>query len=79
MNDYGPLSMAPGPTYQHDLEYLQTAFTKKWDRETHDYLGKKYGIVQEILGDVHVNFSLDGELINEIYHRFYADPVSKPY
>ena len=68
-----PLSMAPGPTYQHDLEYLQTAFTKKWDQETHDYLGKKYGIVQEILGDVHVNFSLDGELINEIYHRFYAD------
>ena len=68
-----PLSMAPGPTYQHDLEYLQTAFTKKWDQETHDYLGKKYGIVQEILGDVHVNFSLDSELINEIYHRFYAD------
>ncbi len=44
------LSMAPGPTYQHDLEYLQTAFTKKWDQGTHDYLGKKYGIVQEILG-----------------------------
>ncbi len=61
-----PLSMAPGPTYQHDLEYLQTAFTKKWDQETHDYLGKKYGIVQEILGDVHVNFSLDGEFQHDL-------------
>ncbi|GGI63566.1 glutamate--cysteine ligase [Limosilactobacillus caviae] len=68
-----PLSMAPGPTYQHDLEYLQTAFTKTWDQQTHDYLGKKYGIVQEILGDVHVNFGLDDELINELYQRFYVE------
>lgn len=68
-----PLSMAPGPTYQHDLEYLKTAFTKSWDQQIHDYLGKKYGIVQEILGDVHVNFSLDQGLINELYQRFYAD------
>lgn len=68
-----PLSMAPGPTYQHDLDYLKDAFTKSWDQQTHDYLGNKYGIVQEILGDVHVNFSLDAGLISELYHRFYAD------
>ncbi|WP_304677958.1 glutamate--cysteine ligase [uncultured Limosilactobacillus sp.] len=68
-----PLSMAPGPTYQHDLEYLKTSFTKTWDQDTHDYLGKKYGIVQEILGDVHVNFSLDSGLIDELYQRFYVN------
>lgn len=68
-----PLSMAPGPTYQHDLDYLKTAFTKPWDQKIHDYLGRKYGIVQEILGDVHVNFSLDQGLLNELYQRFYAD------
>lgn len=68
-----PLSMAPGPTYQQDLDFLADFSTKTWDQETHDYLGKKYGIVQEILGDVHVNFGLNGDLIDELYRRFYTE------
>lgn len=71
-----PLSMAPAPTYQEDLDFLSTFSTKDWDRKTHEYLGNKYGIVQEILGDVHVNFGLDKGLIDELYHRFYADQYS---
>lgn len=68
-----PLSMAPAPVYQHDLDYLMTDFTRYWDQANHDYLGKKYGIAQEILGDVHVNFSLDHTVIHELYQRFYRD------
>lgn len=68
-----PLSMAPAPLYQNDLDYLKTAFTKPWDQANHDYLGKKYGIAQEILGDVHVNFSLNSDLVKELYQRFYTD------
>lgn len=68
-----PLSMAPAPLYQNDLDYLKTDFTKPWDQANHDYLGKKYGIAQEILGDVHVNFSLDNDLVQELYQRFYTD------
>ena len=29
------------------LSIYKLHFTKKWDQGTHDYLGKKYGIVQE--------------------------------
>lgn len=68
-----PLSMAPAPLYQNDLEFLETDFSKPWDQANHDYLGKKYGIAQEILGDVHVNFSLDNDLVKELYQRFYTD------
>ncbi len=68
-----PLSMAPAPLYQNDLEFLETDFSKPWDQVNHDYLGKKYGIAQEILGDVHVNFSLDNDLVKELYQRFYTD------
>lgn len=68
-----PLSMAPAPLYQNDLDYLKTDFTKPWDQANHDYLGKKYGIAPEILGDVHVNFSLDNDLVQELYQRFYTD------
>ncbi|MGM9891876.1 glutamate--cysteine ligase [Limosilactobacillus sp.] len=68
-----PLSMAPAPLYQKDLDYLKTAFTKPWDQENHDYLGNKYGIEKEIMGDVHINFGLDDDLITELYHRFYQD------
>lgn len=68
-----PLSLAPAPVYNHDLDYLMTANSKSWDRATHDYLGKKYGITQELLGDVHVNFSIDKSLIQTIYERFYTD------
>ncbi|MGN1283384.1 MAG: glutamate--cysteine ligase [Limosilactobacillus sp.] len=68
-----PLSMAPAPLYQNDLDFLKTDFSKPWDQANHDYLGKKYGIAQEILGDVHVNFSLDNDLVKELYQRFYTD------
>ena len=68
-----PLSMAPAPLYQNDLDYLTTAFTRPWDQENHDYLGKKYGIAKEIMGDVHVNFGLDDDLIAQLYQRFYQD------
>ena len=36
-----PLSMAPAPLYQNDLDYLKTNFTKPWDTANHDYLGQK--------------------------------------
>lgn len=68
-----PLSMAPAPLYQNDLEFLKTDFTKPWAQARHDYLGKKYGIAQEILGDVHVNVSLNNHLIKELYKHFYQD------
>ncbi|MDM8304290.1 glutamate--cysteine ligase [Limosilactobacillus vaginalis] len=68
-----PLSLAPAPVYNHDLDYLMTANTKSWDQANHDYLGKKYGITQELLGDVHVNFSLNKELLKALYEQFYKD------
>lgn len=68
-----PLSMAPAPVYQKDLDFLKTDHSKPWDQSTHDYLENKYGISQEILGDVHINFSLDNDLIDELYQRFYSD------
>ena len=68
-----PLSMAPAPLYQNDLEFLRDDYSKPWDQENHDYLGNKYGIVKEIMGDVHINFGLDDQLIAELYHRFYQD------
>lgn len=71
-----PLSMAPAPLYQNDLDFLKADFSKPWDQANHDYLGKKYGIAQEILGDVHVNFSLDNDLVKELYERFYTDRYS---
>lgn len=71
-----PLSMAPGVVYQHDLDFLKTDFTRTWDQSIHDYLGEKYGIVQEILGDVHINFGLDQDLIQTLYDRFYRDQYS---
>ncbi|MCH3910288.1 MAG: glutamate--cysteine ligase [Limosilactobacillus oris] len=68
-----PLSMAPAPLYQNDLEFLRDDYSKPWDQGNHDYLGNKYGIVKEIMGDVHINFGLDDQLIAELYHRFYQD------
>lgn len=68
-----PLSLAPAPVYNHDLDYLMMDNTRTWDQANHDYLGKKYGITQELLGDVHINFSLNKDLIKTIYERFYAD------
>ena len=68
-----PLSMAPAPLYQNDLDFLKDHFTKPWNQGNHDYLGKKYGIVKEIMGDVHINFGLDDGLISELYRRFYQD------
>lgn len=68
-----PLSMAPAPLYQNDLDFLKDDFTRTWDQESHDYLKEKYGIVKEIMGDVHINFGLDDGLISELYQRFYAD------
>lgn len=68
-----PLSMAPAPLYQNDLDFLKTDFTKFWDQSDHDYLGSKYGIVKEIMGDVHINFGLDDGLISQLYQRFYQD------
>lgn len=68
-----PLSMAPAPVYKHDLDFLMNDNTKTWDQANHDYLGKKYGITQELLGDVHVNFSLDSDLVKTLYSQFYED------
>lgn len=68
-----PLSMAPAPVYQNDLEYLKTAFTRPWEQANHDYLGNKYGIVKEIMGDVHINFGLNEDLVTTLYDRFYRD------
>ena len=73
-----PLSLAPAPVYNHDLDYLMTANTKTWDRANHDYLGKKYGITQELLGDVHVNFSLNKGLLKSLYDQFYRDEYDSP-
>ncbi|MDO4902924.1 MAG: glutamate--cysteine ligase [Limosilactobacillus sp.] len=66
-----PLSIAPSP-YIEDLDFLKDFFTKEWDRESRDYLANKYGIAKEIMGDVHINFGLDDDLISEIYTRFYT-------
>lgn len=68
-----PLSLAPAPVYQHDLDYLVTDNSKPWTQANHDYLGKKYGITQEIMGDVHVNYSLAPGLVQTLYQRFYTD------
>lgn len=68
-----PLSLAPAPVYKNDLNFLMTDNTKTWDQANHDYLGKKYGITQEIMGDVHVNYSLDPDLVRVLYNRFYSD------
>lgn len=68
-----PLSMAPAPVYQNDLDFLKTDFTRTWEANTHNYLGQKYGIAQEILGDVHVNVSLDPGMVQELYQRFYTN------
>ena len=68
-----PLSMAPAPVYQHDMEYLKDAYTKPWAQANHDYLGNKYGVAKEIMGDVHINFGLDSDLVSTLYQRFYID------
>lgn len=68
-----PLSMAPAPLYQKDLDFLEDNFSRTWDQDNHDYLKEKYGIVKEIMGDAHINFGLDDGLIAELYRRFYTD------
>ena len=68
-----PLSMAPAPLYQNDLDFLKDNYTKHWDQANHDYLGNKYGIVKEIMGDVHINFGLAPQLITNLYQRFYQE------
>lgn len=68
-----PLSLAPAPVFNHDLDFLMTDNTKTWDQANHDYLGKKYGISQELMGDVHINFSVNKDLIQTLYNQFYTD------
>lgn len=68
-----PLSLAPAPEYQHDLEFVGNNCSQPWNKEYTNYLREKYGIKRMILGGAHIGFNLDQELLDALYDQSFKD------
>lgn len=72
-----PLSVAPAPVYLKDLDFLADHTTKPGSEDFNRYLVQKYGQTRLLTGGIHVGYSLDPELLEELYRRFgHEDAVS---
>ncbi len=68
-----PLSLAPAPEYQHDLEFVGNNYSQPWNKEYTNYLREKYGIKRMMLGGAHIGFNLDQELLDTLYEQIFKD------
>lgn len=68
-----PLSLAPAPEYQHDLEFVGNNCSQPWNKEYTNYLREKYGIKRMMLGGAHIGFNLDQELLDTLYEQIFKD------
>lgn len=61
-----PLSMPP-KLIDDDLAFAHEDFTRYWYQEYRDHLEQKYGIEHEIICGIHINFSLNPDLIETLF------------
>lgn len=72
-----PFSMPP-KLVDDDLEFAHGNFSRTWYQEYRDYLESKYGIEHEIICGVHVNYSLNEDLIYNLYRSGFDKKYDTP-
>lgn len=67
-----PLSVAPTLS-KDDLDFAGSFNTRFWMADYHDYLQRKYGTAREIFTGVHVNYSINQQLVQALWDHGFND------